>query len=181
MEIRIASACTITDESRLNVGKRAILRACTIHCDAKIFLGDDCILDSGCVVSPSPRIATLKTSSSSSTAHSGAPEDKAVKSHHQLRIGNGTYIGRDVHSEALSIGRCVHVGAGAVLGAGCILNDCAVVEAGAVLPPRTVVPPYGVVAGNPARVVGAAPACQVQIMRDYVSEYGWKLMRLSGV
>ncbi len=56
-----------------------------------------------------------------------------------------------------SIGRNVHLGAGAVVLMGCTIGDHCVIAAGAVVPQHTHVPPWSVAAGIPAVVkVGAA-------------------------
>ena len=50
------------------------------------------------------------------------------------------------------------VGNNCVLGARCILKDYVQVEDNTNVPPDMVIPPFAIVAGNPCKIIGEAPA-----------------------
>lgn len=50
------------------------------------------------------------------------------------------------------------VGNNCVLGARCILKDYVQVEDNTNVPPDMVIPPFTIVAGNPSKIIGEAPA-----------------------
>ncbi|MGE3193443.1 MAG: acyltransferase [Microbacteriaceae bacterium] len=58
-----------------------------------------------------------------------------------------------IRRAATSVGRNVHVGAGAVILMGCQIGDHCIVGAGAVVKEGTVAPPYSVLVGVPARII----------------------------
>lgn len=74
---------------------------------------------------------------------------------HELELGRRHLA--DSRTRQVVVGDDVFIGARVTLLKGCHIGDGCVVAAGTVVPPGFVAPPMSIVAGNPAKVVGAVP------------------------
>ena len=77
---------------------------------------------------------------------------------HELEMGRRHEA--DSRTRQVHIGDDVFIGSRVILLKGCRIGEGCIVAAGAVVPPGFLAPPMSIVAGNPAKVVGAVPAAQ---------------------
>lgn len=114
-----------TREGRIRIGQNVGMSGCTISSRVSIEIGDDVLIGSGVLITDSDAHAIHPDERSDLTRIKAAP----------IRIGPRVFVG----ARAIIL-KGVTIGEGAVVGAGAVVSKD--------------VPPYGIVAGNPARLVG---------------------------
>ncbi|CAB3408948.1 unnamed protein product [Caenorhabditis bovis] len=88
-----------------------------------------------------------------------------------VTIGDFVFIEEECVLNASQIYSFVHIGARSVLGNGCVIRECSRILPDTVVPPDIVFPPFSTIGGNPARVVGAEPACTESLMIEACTMY----------
>ena len=89
-------------------------------------------------------------------------------------IGENVYIGQGSIVQSICVGHGTYIGPRSVLGNGSIIGIGCFIEEGSIIPPGCTIPDFQVVRGVPAKCVGDAPECMLELMRQYTKEYHHK-------